>query len=422
MDEELGLLPGSLTPLQQEHLVHLALWVSFPKALKLLSQLMGVQVSEATVRRQTEEAGAAYEALQNEQADQLMLEKEKKGKPTKSCLPSHSAVKEPATQLMLSSDGAMVPLVGGVWAEAKTVVIAQIQPKEQVCKQRPEQRVEAVQLSYFSRLTDAETFGRLATVETERRAVSLAKAVCAVQDGAEWIQGFVDLQRPDAVRILDFAHAAAYLSEIEELVRLAGSPLPEAWLTEQVHELKHHGPAAVLKEVRRLRDQHPNVADLDQKVSYLCKREQQMQYPRYQEWGWPIGSGSVESANNGVVQARLKGAGMRWERSHVNPMLALRTAVCDDQWEPAWLQTCQQRLRERQERRLLRQKRRQATAVASLRQLLLRLLLLCSPARSKTRTPDSQPPSPPSSDSTASSVPRRPASDHPWRRRLLAKK
>jgi len=103
-------------------------------------------------------------------------------------------------------------------------------------------------------------------------------------------------------------------------------------------------------------------------------------------------------------------------------MLALRTAVCDDQWEPAWLQTCHQCLRERQERRLLHQKTRQDAAVGKLRQLLLRLLLLSSPARSKTSTPQPQPPPQPSSDSTASAVPRRPASDHPWRRRLLAKK
>src|SRR6266581_5729198 len=116
LDEELGLLPGSLTPLQQEHLVHLALWVSFPKAVKLLAQLMGVQVSEATARRHTEEAGAAYEALQNEQASQLVHEQEKKSKQrrARSCQPKQGAVKEPATKLMLSSDGAMVPLVGGV--------------------------------------------------------------------------------------------------------------------------------------------------------------------------------------------------------------------------------------------------------------------------------------------------------------------
>jgi hypothetical protein len=418
LDEELGLQPGSLTPLQLEHLVHLALWMPFAKAVQLLADLMGVQVSEATARRHTEEAGAAYEAVQNEQASQLVHEKEKKSKKgrARSCQPHQRAVKEPETKVILSSDGAMVPLVGGVWAEAKTVVIGQVKSKETPCKQRPGQQVEAVNLSYFSRLSDSETFGRLATVETERRGVCQAKEVCAVQDGAEWIQGFVDLHRPDAVRILDFAHAAGYLSEIAELVRAAGTHLPEEWLAQQLHELKHHGPAAVLKEVSRLLHMHPHVPDLDKKVSYLCKREQHMQYPRYQELGWPIGSGSVESANKGVVQARLKGAGMRWERSHVNPMLALRTAVCNDQWEPAWLQTCHQCLLQRQERRLLHQQTRQDAALGKLRQLLLRLLLLGSPARSKTSPPQ------PSSCSPASTVPRRPASDHPWRRRLLAKK
>jgi hypothetical protein len=132
LDEELGLLPGSLTPLQQEHLVHLALWVSFPKAVKLLSRLMGVQVSEATGRRQTEGAGAAYEVVQDEQASHLVHEQEKtsqKGR-AKAAQPKQRAGKEPEPKLILSSDGAMVPLVGGVWAEAKTVVIGQVKSKE----------------------------------------------------------------------------------------------------------------------------------------------------------------------------------------------------------------------------------------------------------------------------------------------------
>ena len=104
-----------------------------------------------------------------------------------------------------------------------------------------------------------------------------------------------------------------------------------------------------------------------------------MQYPRYQALGWPIGSGSLESANKGVVQARLKGAGMRWQRSHVNPMLALRTAGCLDQWEQAWQQACNQRLLQRPERRLLRQQTRRDAAMSKLRQLILRLLLLRCP-------------------------------------------
>jgi hypothetical protein len=50
---------------------------------------------------------------------------------------------------------------------------------------------------------------------------------------------------------------------------------------------------------------------MQEKLIYLQKREAHMQYPTYQQAGWPIGSGNVESANKLVVEARLKGAGMR---------------------------------------------------------------------------------------------------------------
>jgi hypothetical protein len=45
--------------------------------------------------------------------------------------------------------------------------------------------VQAAQVSYFSRLTDVESFGRLALVETHRRGTETAQTVCAVSDGAE---------------------------------------------------------------------------------------------------------------------------------------------------------------------------------------------------------------------------------------------
>jgi hypothetical protein len=75
---------------------------------------------------------------------------------------------------------------------------------------------------------------------------------------------------------------------------------------------------------------------MQENLAYLQKREAHMQYPTYQQAGWPIGSGSVESANKLVVEARLKGAGMRWERQNVNPLLVLRNAVCNRQWHETW--------------------------------------------------------------------------------------
>ncbi len=133
-------------------------------------------------------------------------------------------------------------------------------------------------------------------------------------DGAEWLQGLIDDHSPTALRILDFAHAAEYVSAMGQAATEAGSTLTPQWLEQMLHELKHEGPEQVLAQLRALQMQHPTVALLGEKLAYLEKRERHMQYPTYQQAGWPIGSGIVESANKLVVEARLKGAGRHWER------------------------------------------------------------------------------------------------------------
>src|SRR5713101_9794235 len=131
------------------------------------------------------------------------------------------------------------------------------------------------------------------------------------------------------------AHAAEYVNEIGQAVQAAGGRLPTTWLTGLLHRLKHQGPARVRKHLAWLAAGSPSPL-IREKRAYLQKREAHMQYPTYQEAGWPIGSGSVESANKVVVEARLKGAGMRWERQNVNPMLVLRNGVCNRRWNETW--------------------------------------------------------------------------------------
>jgi hypothetical protein len=255
LDEQLRLQPGRLTPLQLQYLVHFASLHSFDQAAKLLKQHHGVEVSASTSRRQTEELGASAEAVQNAQARATGRQKEAK--------PKTDAAPKAAVKQVMSSDGSHISLRGKVWAEVKTVLIGEVQENTPPSKQRPEQEVKTTKISYFSRLTDSDTFIELATGELDRRGFLDAKEVCAVQDGAEWIQSLIDAQQADAVRILDFYHAAEYVSEIATLVRTAGTPLAENWLDEQLHELKHHGPANVVKEVGRLLKEHPHVEDLD---------------------------------------------------------------------------------------------------------------------------------------------------------------
>lgn len=347
LDEELGLLPGTLAPRQQEHLVHLASCLPFAQAAEMLGYLLQVQVSEETARRLTEQAGARVEADQTAQAKAPEQE-------------SAARTRRPA-RLVISADGACVPLLHGEWAEVRTLALGEVTEPQ---KGEEAHEVHVRQLSYFSRLTDADSFAELAEVEMRRRQVVDAQEVGAVMDGADWLQSFVDLHRHDAVRILDFPHAAQHVAALLQALTQAGLVLPADMLHRCLHVLKQRGPHALREMAKRL---PPEVQDADgvrEHLNYLCKREALMHYPQMRKQGWPIGSGMVESANKLVVQARLKGAGMHWHRTNVNPMLALRNGICNERWQEVWRTSVTQARCDLAQRRAARGKLRAQSAAA----------------------------------------------------------
>jgi hypothetical protein len=257
-------------------------------------------------------------------------------------------------------------------------------------------------------MTDAETFANLAEVEMRRRGISQAKEVCAVTDGADWLQGFVDLHRPDALRILDFPHAAEHLNLLIQALQQAGIHLPADLLPRLLHRLKHQGPRLLKRLLERLPRHRMQQEGVREHAGYLCKREALMQYPQYREQGWPIGSGMVESANKVVVEARLKGAGMHWERGHVNPMLTLRNAVCNERWLESWQALTTEQRRQQHSQRQQQAIQRWQKTVSS---VLLLLLQLHPPLLKPT-------PLPPRPVAPATTLPgsSRPSPHHPWKR------
>lgn len=394
LDEALELMAGgSLTPMQEEKLAHVAVWMPCARAAHMLGCTAGVHVSEATVRRHTEKAGKAYVEVQTQQSQ--------------ADLPASEQDKRAPAKLALSSDGAYVSLLHKQWAEVRTVAIGEVK--------QTRKHVSTEHLSSFSRMMDAATFITMAEVETRRRSVLEAADVCAVTDGALWLQDLVDLHRPDAVRILDFCHAAQRVADIVEALMQAGLPVPHDALKRSLHLLKHRGPRWLLTMLTRLQSSPSAVDAIREPLEYLRKREAMMDYPRYQREGWPIGSGSVESANKTVMQARLKGAGMHWEPTHVNPMLAFRTAVCSDRWEEAWDQQITYQLQHQKHCARLRAASRQEAAATR----FFHAWWFWLPARPKAPHLSFPPPTPirlPSPPAATLPGSCRPTASHPWKR------
>jgi len=395
LDEELALLPGRLTPHAHECLVRFGAWMPFEKASKELAFVLKVEVSEATARRYAQAAGAAYATHQ--QREVARLEQETPLAP------------QGPEKMFFSVDGAMVALVGGDWTEVKTLTIGEI---EAAVLEKGEWVVHSGKHSYFSRVAEASDFRRLALVETHRRGVENAGVIAAVTDGAEWEQGFVDFHCPRAIRILDFPHAGERVSQVGQALWGQDTEPTRSWLAEQLHRLKHSGPEALLSELRLLAQQHSQVEIIPKNLAYLEKRADHLQYPAYRAQELPIGSGAMESGNKVVVEARLKGAGMHWAVSHVNPMLALRNILCSDRWEEAWPQiACGLRQEELGRRKALHEKRKTAAQMPPAPPAPDPAKDLSQPAALlplEEIRPDAVPePAPKSS---------KPAPNHPWRR------
>ena len=140
-------------------------------------------------------------------------------------------------------------------------------------------------------------------------------------------------------------------------------------------------------------------------LEYVTTHAARLDYPAFVARQLPIGSGAVESAGKSVIQARTKGAGMRWSGAGAQQVVALRALHRSGRWAAFW-QAQPQRAR----LLLVPRQRRTRPTPAPLPTPALPAApgLAAAPAAASAPLLPPPPPPPPR--------PLRPAPDHPWRR------
>jgi hypothetical protein len=108
------------------------------------------------------------------------------------------------------------------------------------------------------------------------------------------------------------------------------------WVEAQKAALAHSRLRQVMHAIRQLYPKDPNGTPLPEPVrqalGYIWHNRRRMDYAAFRHAGYPIGSGTIESACKTVVQARMKQSGMRWTRHGVQSMLALRCLLLSNRW------------------------------------------------------------------------------------------
>jgi len=71
-------------------------------------------------------------------------------------------------------------------------------------------------------------------------------------------------------------------------------------------------------------------------LTFLQNNAHLMEYKRFRDNGWPIGSGPVEGACKNIVKQRLCRSGMRWSIPGGQTILTLRSIVKSNRWNDFW--------------------------------------------------------------------------------------
>ena len=308
---------------------------SFDLAAEAYSEAVGGAISGDSLRRVTEGWGQVMEEHRKTAAKQVYAEE--------APLTAEQVVTVSMPiqgQANVSTDGGMILVRKEGWKEAKMSVFSQVTVSEvpaTLQEPNPEPKIVLQQHSYQVGLWNADEMGQHQYLEGTRRQVALCERLSSVNDGAVWIDRITTTNYPQAVQIIDWGHVDERVWKVAKAVFGEGTSSAKAWAEQQVEHLWYGRSGEVVTALQALNwDQITCLDDVRQSPAYFESRQSKMSYDHFRQAGYPIGSGTVESAVNTVVHHRMKRQGRGWERQNAQAILAALSELHSGRFLVSW--------------------------------------------------------------------------------------
>jgi len=299
LDKTWRLQPGKVSPVMGRLLAIAGVDIAFEKAQRKVREFLLVEVSDNTIRKQTQLMGHK----QAHREEQWVRDSQ-----DPAWLQSRERTIDSAPERLYGSlDGAQVP-IGTSWRELKILSWYRVAPVY------GQQEPRAQEISYHTDIATAQEFGQLLWATGVKRLADKAKEVIFVCDGAAWIWNLVSHYFPDAVQIVDWYHACQYLTPIAEAVFLEEAER-NLWLKNTKALLWQGEIDDVLQACQHYLEHNLAGEAVRRAVTYYTNNQDRMHYAEYRKHGYWIGSGTVESACKQIATARLKISGAQWTLS-----------------------------------------------------------------------------------------------------------
>jgi hypothetical protein len=156
-------------------------------------------------------------------------------------------------------------------------------------------------------------------------------------DGAPWSWHLAHDRWAGATEGLDFYQASQHRWELGRALQGEDEARTAQWVEPRRHQLRHGHQQQVLTELAGLKVPHGPAGEVVQREpNYFATHAGRMNHQRRHRRGWPIGSGSVESAGR-QRQCRCKRAGQFWTAQGRRQLGALIEARHNHHWNELWL-------------------------------------------------------------------------------------
>ena len=316
---------------------------SFERGAEAYREAVGGGISADSVRRITEGWGQQVEAYRTAEAERASSLGPFGESPRERRVAEVDSIGEKAN---VSTDGAMVLVREEGWKEVKvtTSSAVTVKPAEEreVSAEQPRRRdqdpwVTLSQHSYQAGLWDADRMALFQYAEGLRRGIDRCERLSSVNDGAPWIERITGTNFPRATQIIDWTHSSQRLWTVANEVWGEQTVQTHCWSEHQLDALWAGQTVHVVRALDNLNlDQVGYSPEVQQTPDYFRSRQSKMQYDHFRAEGYPIGSGTVESAANTVVHYRLRRPGRGWKRENAQGMLAGLSELHSDRFDHAW--------------------------------------------------------------------------------------
>jgi hypothetical protein len=330
-DVTLHLTERHLTPAAEQIVCLAGIQESFGKAAgRTLRKLAGLRLSESTVQRTTEAAGARLGArLRNGAVFGG-------GTPW---LWHRDAAGQSCAYVSLDATGVLIQGPQAAKADGRMIWVGMVYNPQPRAPAEEALSKPCAAVRYLAGLYTLDELGLQLRRQAAAVGMEAAEVWIALTDGGNGLEAFLDVNFPRAVKILDFHHATVHLASFAKKFRTGA--LAERLLAAWCHTLKHAGGRQLLRVLQRL-DRKKMAAEVGEEhaglLQYLGNNVHRMDYPTYLKRGWQIASGAVESGCKTVVNQRLCLGGMRWGEAGSDEVAHLRALYRSDPevWEGFW--------------------------------------------------------------------------------------